>query len=132
MRYLFDRVPEDAGCYTVIIRYKGRLVSIKGIADTGNALVDFFSGKPVIVCGKNKLYDVTGHDSFNLSANQLPKGFRLLPCSTITENGILPIFNPDEIVILNSKTHIKKPVEALIGFGSECSEAIFNPKILRF
>ena len=47
IRRFTDRTPD--GIYRVIIRYRGNSANIEGIADTGNALVDFFTGSPVII-----------------------------------------------------------------------------------
>ncbi len=131
VRHFFDRTPEHSGCYKVIIKYKNRMISLSGIADTGNSLVAFFSGKPVIVCGEDNIHEITGEKSFDFNFKTIPKGFRIIPCSTISDSGVIPIFRPDEVIIVDAEKNEKKSVEALIGFGSICSEAIFNPKLLK-
>lgn len=131
VRYFIDRIPEGTGYYKVIIRCKDKIVSMKGLADTGNSLVDFFSGKPIIICNKEKIPDVTGNSDFMSDANNLAKGFRLIPCSTVSGDGIIPIFKPDEVIIFDEKNGIQKSVEAMIGFSSQSDQAIFNPKLLK-
>ncbi|MBQ8297010.1 MAG: sigma-E processing peptidase SpoIIGA [Ruminococcus sp.] len=131
-RYFFDRIPENSGCYKVIIRYKDKIISLSGLADTGNSLVDFFSGKPVIICGKDRISDVIDCRAYDSENSRIPKGFRLIPCSTVSDSGVIPVFKPDEVIIFDLKNGMKKSVEALIGFGSGSTEAIFNPKLLKY
>lgn len=121
---VIDRIPDGADCYDVIIRYRDKVITLNGLADTGNSLTDFFSGSPVIVCGKEKFSDVTENGS-NI------KGFRLLPCSTVSGNGIIPVFRPDEILILNNLNGERKKVDAVIGLGENSEKAVFNPRLLK-
>jgi stage II sporulation protein GA (sporulation sigma-E factor processing peptidase) len=131
IRRLTDRIPENAGCYKIIIRYRDRITSIDGLADTGNSLIDFFSGCPVIICSSNFFSDITGIDIIPDDPLTLPKGFRLIPCSTVSGSGIIPVFRPDEIIICNEKNGMRKNTEAMIGFGTDKHKAVFNPRILK-
>lgn len=128
VQYLHDRTHAADGGYRISIRYRCCTIQLEGLADTGNSLVDYFTGKPVIICGCRKFSDLipaSGHD--------LPKGFRLLPCSTVSGGGLIPVFQPDEVVILTEQTGRYQQVDALIGIGeNENQKAIFNPKLLRF
>lgn len=118
-RRFSDISPESADCYRIIVRCREKIFTADGIADTGNALTDFFSGKPVIVCGKGDFDDMCGIN------------FRLIPYTTISESSVIPVFSPDETVIVNTLTGEKKPVDAVIGLGENNGKAIFNPKILK-
>ena len=60
----------------------------------------------------------------------MPKGFRLIPFSTISESGIIPVFKPDEVIIREENTKKIKKVDALIGVNARETDAIFNPKLL--
>lgn len=119
-----DRTPDGTDCYSVIIKYRDRIITLDGLADTGNSLTDFFSGSPVIVCDKRKFSDITDNGS-------PPKGFRLLPCSTISDSGFIAVFRPDEILIKNSLSGERKTVDAVIGLGENSGNAVFNPKLLK-
>ena len=127
-RILLDRTPSDTDCYRIIVRYKKKIIALNGLADTGNSLVDFFTGSPVIVCDSAEFGFA---DISLLTVDKLPKGFRLLPCSTISENSLIPVFRPDEVLILNTVSGEKKPVDAVIGLAQSSGEAIFNPKLLK-
>ena len=124
-RMIFDR--DTIGDYMIIIRCGKKLVTVRGLADTGNVLTDFFTGCPVIICDSELYTTITGQ---NISYNSLPKGYRVLPCSTVSENGLIPIFRPDEILIVNKTDKTRKKVDALVGFGNTSGDAVFNPKLL--
>ncbi|HEZ7988391.1 MAG TPA: sigma-E processing peptidase SpoIIGA [Ruminococcus sp.] len=129
-RFFIDKSSTLGLKYKIYVKYKGRMTSIDGLADTGNSLVDFFSGKPVIICSIESLSSILNVNSINESA-KLPKGFRLIPYSTIGNSGMIPVFTPDEVIIVNEDTAFKKGVDVLIGIKSSESEAIFNPKLLK-
>ena len=116
------------GDYNIIIRYGHMITKIKGLADTGNILTDFFTGCPVIICDKAMYTPVTGMAG---TGNILPSGFRFLPCTTVSENGLIPVFRPDEVLIENICSGNVKQVDALVGFGKTCGEAVFNPVLLK-
>lgn len=120
-----DRTPESTGCYNVIIKYMDTIITLDGLADTGNSLTDFFSGSPVIICDKKKFSTITDNKK------NIPKGFRLLPCSTISDSGFIEVFRPDEVLIKNTLSGERKKVDAVIGLGQNSGNAVFNPKILK-
>ena len=102
----------------VLIRSGSSIIRITGLADTGNALIDCFSGKPVVICGKNDIGEVKTR-------------IRLIPCSTVSDNGVMPVFRPDEVIIVDDQTGERKCVDVMIGIGESSGKAIFNPKILK-
>lgn len=119
-----DRTPDGTDCYSVIIKYGKSIVTLDGLADTGNSLTDFFSGCPVIVCDRKRFSGIAEKGS-------LLKGFRLLPCSTISDSGFITVFRPDEILIKNSLSGEYKKVDAVVGLGENSGNAVFNPKLLK-
>lgn len=127
-RYFSDRFSAVSTEYTVYIKYRGRMTAVKGLADTGNSLVDFFSGKPVIICSQRSIAELV---TLELSAEKLPRGFRLIPYSTIGNCGMMIVFSPDEVIIANEDNGFKKSVDVLIGIKSSQEYAIFNPRLLK-
>ncbi len=125
LRIWLDRTPE--GSYNVFIRKGRKFITVNGLADTGNGLVDYFSGSPVIICAVEYFSELTGGE---LDIEKLPRGFRLLPCSAVSGNGLIPVFRPDEIMI-SCTSGDRKPVDAVIGFGECGGKAVFNPKLLK-
>lgn len=130
IRFIYDRLPENSGCYMVTIRCRDKIITMNGLADTGNLLVDFFSGKPVVVCSRENLSGIDGIDCLNCDVSRLPKGFRLIPCSTVSESGMMAVFSPDEVIISDIASGVNKSVEAMIGIGA-AEAAVFNPRLLR-
>lgn len=128
IRIRLDKAPVDCNCYSVLIRSGSRVVSLSGLADTGNGLVDFFTGAPVVICAEESFHELTGS---SLRINSLPKGFRLLPCSAVSGSGLIPVFRPDEVLITNCISGERKPVDAIIGFGQCGGKAVFNPRLLK-
>lgn len=121
---IHDRTHVSDGDYQVHIRYGTHTAMLEGLADTGNSLVDFYTGKPVIICDKSEL-------SLLLPEHLPPKGFRPLPCATVAGNGMVLCFTPDEVVIRSD--HGTKAVDVLIGMSEqETHKAIFNPKLLYY
>lgn len=125
-RMMIDRSPADS--YNILIRAGSKVLSMTGLADTGNGLVDYFTGSPVIICSEESFSELTGS---KLDISLLPKGFRLLPCSTVSGSGLIPIFRPDEVLIRSCMSGERKPVDAVIGFGECGGKAVFNPKLLK-
>lgn len=127
VQYLQDRSHAADGGYRVIIRYRRCTAQLEGLADTGNSLVDFFTGKPVIICDSAQLRGIAPPD-----LHTPVKGFRLLPCSTVAGSCVIPVFRPDEVVIYSEQSGSCKKVDALIGIGDRHNaKAIFNPRLLR-
>ena len=125
-RIWIDRTPD--GSYRVFIRDGKKIITLNGLADTGNGLVDYVSGSAVIICAEEYFSELTGYE---LDCEKLPRGFRLLPCSAVSGNGLIPVFRPDEIVISCCENGDRKPVDAVIGFGECGGKAVFNPKLLK-
>ena len=118
---LFKRLTPTAQTFDtkVMIRCGKRVSAIQGLADTGNALKDCFSGRPVIICSRGDI-------------GEIPARIRLIPCATVSDSGVIPLFRPDEVVIVNNVTGEKKPVDVMIGLGKCSGKAIYDPKILNY
>jgi stage II sporulation protein GA (sporulation sigma-E factor processing peptidase) len=134
VRRLMDRGCDTSHHYKVIIRHKSGVSSMEALADTGNSLIDHFSGKPVIICPKKEFSDIGDIDEQICpeKAEYLYRkyGLRFIPYSTIGNNGLIPVFSPDEIIITDEETGKNKKTEALIGINPKDTPAIFNPKLL--
>ena len=130
-RYLFDRKSVVSDKFSVLVSFSEKTFSLKGIADSGNRLVDNFTGTPVIVCDCEKI-GLT-EDYTKPFTDKSLKGIRFLTCNTVNKNGIIPAFRPESVIIKNETTGEMKSVDAMIGIAgkqqNEC-EAIFNPAIL--
>ena len=129
-RYCIDGRNSADIVYDLIITKDGKTISVKAVSDTCNNLTDAFTGKPVIVCGRNSISGLI--DEYNLGED-LPngKGWRLIPFSTINSEGMLPIFKPSGVLVKNTENGLVKSIDVYIGVVSkEMEHAVFNPKIL--
>ena len=141
IRYILDKNGKTDGKYTVIIKNNGRECRLSALADSGNGMVDCFSGLPVIVCRRDMCADVSppaiemieNNSDISDIGTQMIKGVRIMPFSTVGKGGLICMFKAECVVIDDETNEEKYPVNALIGIvigGRQEYEAIFNPKIL--
>lgn len=139
--YILDKNGKTDGKYTVIIKNNGRECRLSALADSGNGMVDCFSGLPVIVCRRDMCADVSppaiemieNNSDISDIGTQMIKGVRIMPFSTVGKGGLICMFKAESVVIDDETNEEKYPVNALIGIvigGRQEYEAIFNPKIL--
>ncbi len=127
VQYIHDRSHAADGGYRVVIRYRSCTAQLEGLADTGNSLVDFLTGSPVVICDRQLLGAMVPEGT------ALPRGWRLIPYSTVSGGGMLPVFRPDETVIHSRQNGTCKKVDVLIGVtDQETRKAIFHPKLLHY
>ena len=141
IRYILDKNGKTDGKYTVIIKNNGRECRLSALADSGNGMVDCFSGLPVIVCRRDMCADVSppaiemieNNSDISEIGTQMIKGVRIMPFSAVGKGGLICMFKAESVVIDDETNEEKYPVNALIGIvigGRQEYEAIFNPKIL--
>lgn len=141
IRCILDKNGKTDGKYTVIIKNNGRECRLSALADSGNGMVDCFSGLPVIVCRRDMCADVSppaiemieNNSDISDIGTQMIKGVRIMPFSTVGKGGLICMFKAESVVIDDETNEEKYPVNALIGIvigGRQEYEAIFNPKIL--
>ena len=117
-----------SGIYTVSFKLFDINYSLKGVVDTGNKLYDYFSGRAVVICKSNELFDLYSE----FQGKKANSGFRLIPFSTVSGDGLIPIKTMQDIKITDDEGNCKE-VRACIGItrcDSDDQTAIFNPAIL--
>ncbi|MBQ8514693.1 MAG: sigma-E processing peptidase SpoIIGA [Ruminococcus sp.] len=112
--------------YEILVRVGTHMAVQKGLPDTGNSLTDCFTGCPVIIFGTEALKTIPEM----AHPETLPR-FRMLPYATLSSDGMLPVFRPDEVIIRNLSSGHSCCADVLIGFVSHQTSAIFNPNLLR-
>lgn len=130
-RLILDRREILSSDYKIIITNNGKTIILDAFADTGNRLIDFFSGKPVIFCKKEALAQVISF-SEKWDTNNIPKGFRVLPYNTLNSSGTVIAFTPDKLYLKQNNDSVRE-ISALIGISDgDFSEhdAIFNPNLI--
>lgn len=123
--------PLESEQFKIEIKHKSRTVILNAFADSGNSLKDFLTGLPVIICKHEKISELIPEPEIK---EEIPKGVRLIPFSSVGGGGIITAFRPEHITIHKSNGD-KKEINALIGTNEtslkgENFDAIFNPKIL--
>lgn len=130
IRYVADRRIRCNKICMVKISGNGSEVTLRGLSDTGNALCDLFTGKPVVICDAAKIPTLIPQNIADYLNGKPPEKIRLIPCKTIASDSLLPVFKADKITVDG------KAADALIGVcskppGADC-DCIFNPKIISF
>jgi stage II sporulation protein GA (sporulation sigma-E factor processing peptidase) len=139
LRRHFDSTNAADGKYTVTVENSGVIASFAAISDTGNNLVDSFSGKPVIIVPIERLSELVDQTTVRRMINCdyihesviPPKGWRLIPFSTVNSNGLLPAFCPGKIYLRSEDDKKTRLIDAYIGVSeADMDYAVFNPKLL--
>ena len=94
-KFIKSRTPQKS-IFPIKIVYNGNSVEGKALFDSGNALYDCFSGKPVVIAEKDNIKSV-----FEKELSEM-RNFRLIPFTTIKNGGALPAFMADRVEIMCS------------------------------
>ena len=130
---------------SVLVFYRDRTAETTGFIDTGNSLCDPLSGSPVAIAGDavaKKLFTdevcaaLTSpvRNAGTLGAGTV-SGFRLIPYSTVSGGGLIPVFRPDRLTVSADGCEYEID-DALLGFpasgGALLREdgVILNPELL--
>ena len=105
---------KDCNCI-LEITFRDIAVSLPAIVDTGNSLQDGLSGRPVIVTELSAVAPFFDRSAILFFKNQdysnipesLVRVFRLVPCSGVTGESMLPSFLPDNVKITVKNKTIK-------------------------
>ncbi len=114
-RVISKRVPQNSVCDVTIVVESVR-VTCRAIIDTGNNLVDLFSGYPVIIAEYRSVERLIPTDfrQFYCGNGEMPQSagdfggrVRATPYEAVGGGGILPAFRPDYITLKNGGKLIK-------------------------
>lgn len=134
-KLMLRRKPREEIVRITIVN-NGTAATLSALLDSGSALVEPFSGKPVIVAQESALKTALPPElrSFRLdAAGAAPKGIRLIPFSSVGGGGVLPAFLPQMVKL--SYLGEEKAVSAYIAVarkpvGSAQYQAVANPAVL--
>ncbi len=98
------------------------------VSDTGNRLIDSFSGEPVVIFSSSKIYY---HFDLDDPGKYPVTGFHMIPCSTVAGASVIPVTLRGRITISNDSGQIKElKCAAGIIKSSGSERAIFDPRLL--
>ena len=95
------------------------------LADTGNNLVDPYSGLPIIVCSRQAFSDLLPQ------CQKKQRHYHYVPYGTVSGTSLMPVFQADEVLLQNETTGARQQVAARIGLADAQEQAIFHPNLLQ-
>ena len=115
---LFSKTKKDL-IYDTEIHYGGRKIKLKAFYDSGHALRDIYTGRPVIIVSAaalEPLLDASFYDELISFSDYCEKGnscgkIRLLPVRTLGNSCFIPAFSAEKAVVTGNDTVrlIEKP-----------------------
>lgn len=107
---LIRRRAPAAMCYRVEVSFGGKRVAFPCLYDSGNHLVEPFSGRPVLVLERAVAEELL---PLPPSAAELPPhseaGWRLVPYDTLAGGGLLPAFVPQQVIAVTPQGERRLP-----------------------
>lgn len=106
--HLLAKTPQQDQLFEVQINCDGKAVLAEAFLDTGNQLTDFMTGLPVVFCELALLREMMPPDVFaafeagnveQLENTLWRKRVRMLPLSSVTGEGIVTGFKPEELLV---------------------------------
>ena len=99
MRF-FSRTERDSCACTVSLYYNGKILSLKGIIDTGNTLTDSFTGKSISVVDRATAFLLFDEKTAEcVFRGKLPEGMHLTVSNTVGGEGLLPVFTAEKMTV---------------------------------
>ncbi len=114
----------------VVISSGGVMCVLRGLADTGNGLRDAFSGRGVVVCCQKSIENIIPDNVRSYLSGSAPEsgGIRLIPCTTVANNTLIPVFKADSVSVAG------KAADVLVGVSrcplGEEFDCVFNPRVI--
>ncbi len=127
IRYLSDKKVDHTVLSKVSVTCGTSTVVLNAYPDTGNRLCDPFSARPVIICKRDSIESILPQNVRDYLDTGIAEKIKLAPCSTVTSQGLIPVFAADSITINNVAA------DAMIGVCTRLdndTDCIFNPKII--
>ncbi len=133
----FTDSPADSGRIPLTVTYRGSSVTLSAIADSGNFLRDFLTGRPVILCKASAAAAVLPANVrayLNSGSTDDMTGIRLIPMTTAAGQTLAAAFRPDSLTA--DIPAGRKRLDALIAAApgaleNEDFDALINTKLLR-
>ena len=94
------RAPSNS-VYNLTVENGGKVISGVALCDTGNSLVESFSGYPVVIGEYDTLIGILPQSVVdyyeNPASHSGAENFRLIVCNTVSDVGVLPSFRPERV-----------------------------------
>ena len=131
----FTDSPSDSVRIPLTVTLNGTAVTLSAIADSGNFLRDFLTGRPVILCRTAAAEPILPRNvrAYLTGSTDDMTGIRLIPMTTAAGQSLAAAFRPDSITIDTGNG--RKRLDALIAVSPEALQnedfdALINTKLL--
>ena len=119
-------------CVPITIENNGVSAEINALADSGNFLHDFLTGRPVIICRRDAVAQVL--PPYLRGETGDITGIRLIPMQTASGSTLTAAFRPERITVRLHEAD--KQLDALVAvsddaFANESFDAVVSSKLLR-
>ncbi len=134
---IFERKIDKEKIYSIEINFNNKKVFLNALYDSGNCLIEPFSGKSACICEYEKLISLFPdefikffNDFFkNVNAirtEEFKKLIKIIPCDTITGSAVLPAFLPNSFYILKKNGERRKYDGYVAVTSKKVSDGEFN------
>lgn len=137
-RFTALRMPQR-DLYRITIERRGRMVPVMALADSGNRLIEPFSGLPVLVVNAAEVWGLLDPEERRIvretDTDAAVPGVRWVLAGTVQGWGMMPAFRPERMyTTVNGKRaelggYFAVAVDAEIGNGNY--SGVFNPKMIQ-
>ncbi|MEA5012827.1 MAG: sigma-E processing peptidase SpoIIGA [Angelakisella sp.] len=125
--------------YRITIWRGGHSIGVDALADTGNGLVEHFTGHPLVVAGFKAVAPLLTEteERYILSGSLdsgLPESLRVVAFSGVDGEGLLKAFKPDKMTVsteMGEKEIIGYVAVTGRKIGNEHYGAVFNPRVIQ-
>lgn len=132
----FSDSPADSGRIELTVTRGGNTAVLSAIADSGNFMRDFYTGRPVILCREAAAEPVLPPNlcAYLEGCTKDVSGIRLIPMTTATGTALAAAFLPDRVTVsLNGR---RKRLDALIAVSrgaleNEKFDALIGANLLK-
>ena len=118
----------------IVFLCENRRASVKGILDTGNSVTDIMGDAAVFFVSDQIFIKLFGNN-FEISKRENKNRYRIIPCATVNEKGILEGLRCDAATVICDKKHFNFNHPVLLKSNTKFSDdydAIVNPEILMY
>lgn len=118
----------------IVFLCENRRASVKGILDTGNSVTDIMGDAPVFFVSDQIFIKLFGNN-FEVSKRENKNRYRIIPCATVNEKGILEGLRCDTATVICDNKHFNFNHPVLLKSTAKFSDdydAIVNPEILMY
>ncbi|MBE6797320.1 MAG: hypothetical protein E7531_03160 [Ruminococcaceae bacterium] len=118
----------------IVFLCENRRASVKGILDTGNSVTDIMGDAAVFFVSDQIFIKLFGNN-FEISKSENKNRYRIIPCATVNEKGILEGLRCDAATVICDKKHFNFNHPVLLKSNTKFSDdydAIVNPEILMY